>query len=495
MHARSSQLIVLANRAPCTVHRDAGGQFRTTRSSSGVVNAVEPLMQSGAAVWIAEGVRTEAAAAREPAVVPIRRGAMSYRLHRVFLDPLERRGYYEGFANSALWPLCHRTSVEPLFYATDFQAYERVNRVFADAVADEARGPAPNVFIQDYHFALAPRLIRKQLPSSRIAIFWHIPWPRPERLEICPWSQCLLDGLLASDLIGFQTAADRRNFFECAARLAHVDVDDDANVVTWRGRQVQAGVYPASIAWPGEWASAAPVHVCRADVRRELQLSDLVQLAIGVDRLDYTKGLEQKFLAVERLLERRRSLAGRFALLQIAEPTRGTVPIYRDIRARMLQTVERINQRFGGSGPGPIILRESHHAPATLARYFRAADVCYVGSLHDGMNLVSKEFVASRDDLRGVLLLSAFAGAADELTDAVHVNPYDIDASAAALARALEMPGHEQAARMRTLRQVVASADATRWGARIMFDLAAGPPLAPHRVQSAAMGDVAEAVG
>jgi trehalose 6-phosphate synthase len=492
--ARGEQLIVVANRAPCTVERDADGQLQVTRKGSGVVNALEALMRSRPAVWIAEDI-ADAPAASQPSVLPVRCGDTSYRLHRVFLDALERRGYYDGFANSGLWPLCHRTSVEPLFYATDFQAYERVNRLFADAVSDEARGPSPTVFVQDYHLTLAPRFIRKQLPAARIASFWHIPWPRPERLEICPWSQCLLDGLLACDLVGLQTSADRRHFFECVARLAHADVDEDHNVVTYGGRQVQVGVYPASIAWPGEWTAAPAVPQCRSEVRRELGLADEVQLAVGVDRLDYTKGLEQKFLAVERMLERRRSLVGRFALVQCAEPTRASVPTYRDVRIRVLETANRINRRFSGPGPGPIILREGHHSPAAIARLFRAADACYVGSLHDGMNLVSKEFICSRDDHRGVLLLSAYAGASEELTDAVAINPYDVDASAASLAYALAMPPQEQAQRMRRLRQRVAAADAARWGSRILVDLAAGPVLpSPHALTLSA-NDLASSAG
>jgi trehalose 6-phosphate synthase len=328
------------------------------------------------------------------------------------------------------------------------------------------------VFVQDYHFALAPQWIRKHLPMSRIAAFWHIPWPRPDRLDICPWSRSLLQGLLGSSVIGFQTSEDRRNFFDCVARMPTAELRREENVVTYQGRRVSVGVYPASIAWPGRWASSAKsTSATRLDVRRELQLPDDTRLAVGVDRLDYTKGLEHKFLAVERLLQRRPWLVGRFALVQLAEPTRVTVPVYRDVRARVLQTAERVNRRFGGSGARPITVLESHHAPATVSRYFRAADVCYVGSLHDGMNLVAKEFVCSRSDLRGVLLLSAYAGAADELTDAVQINPYDIDACAAALARALDMPLGEQARRMRRLRAVVSQADAVSWGTRIMRDL------------------------
>ena len=463
---------------------DTSGRLVATRSSSGVVNAVEPLMRSGSGVWVAEGVGyADRVAARHRDGLTVRNDGQRYRLRRVFLEPGERRGYYDGFANSGLWPLCHRTGVEPIFYASDFRQYELVNRRFADAVCDEAVGATPTIFVQDYHFALAPALIRKQMPLSRIATFWHIPWPRVERFEVCPWSRYLLEGLLGSSLLGFQTAGDRRNFYEAAARIPRTQVDEEAHVIVHRDRRVTAGVYPASIEWPGRWSDMAPVAECRASLQRELGLGDEVAIGVGVDRLDYTKGIEQKFLAIERLLERRPSLVGRLAFVQLAQPTRVSVPIYQHTRSRVLEVATRINQRFGGSGRGPIIVREGQHTQSTIARHFRAADFCYVGSLHDGMNLVSKEFVCARDDERGVLLLSEFAGAATELTDALRINPYDVDACAAAIAAAVTMEPMEQRERMQRMRQVVATADARRWAERIVRDVA-GPSPSPSLLAS-----------
>ena len=477
MPPRSSsetQIVVLSNRQPYQHELGPDGRLRVVRCSSGVVNAVEPLLLENSGVWVAAG---SGEADRQTAInadgVEVPPASPRYRLRRVFLTEAEVKGYYYGFANSGLWPLCHRTSVTPTFYAQDFGAYELVNRRFAEAVAEEARVPAPVILVQDYHFALAPAMIRRQLPLSRIATFWHIPWPGPQAFRRCPWSHALLEGLLGSTLIGFQTSVDRDNFLRCAEQLTDVDVDN--TIVNWRGRPVQLGVYPASVQWPAEAIVAAPsIAACRAHVRRQLGVSDDTVIGLGVDRLDYTKGLEEKLLAVERMLECRPDLRQRFVFVQIAQPSRDALPAYRQTQERLFSAAERINQRFSG-GAQPIVLLPSYYDQGAIARYMRAADFCYVGSLHDGMNLVSKEFVAARDDDRGVLVLSAYAGASHELRDALIVNPYDREQSARSLAAAIDMPVLQQRFRMRRLRRAVASFDARAWATRLLEDVAREP--------------------
>jgi trehalose 6-phosphate synthase len=474
-----TQIVVLSNRQPYQHERAADGGMQVQRCSSGVVNAVEPLLMENSGVWVAAG---SGDADRQTAInadgVEVPPDSPRYRLRRVWLTDAEVKGYYDGFANSGLWPLCHRTSVTPTFYAQDFGIYELVNRRFAEAVAEEARVPAPVVLVQDYHFALAPAMIRRQLPLSRIATFWHIPWPGPQAFRRCPWSNTVLEGLLGSTLIGFQTPADRDNFLRCAEQLTDVDVDN--TVVNWKGRRVQLGVYPASVEWPSEVVARAPsIPACRAAVRRQLGVPDDTVIGLGVDRLDYTKGLEEKLLAVERLLEYRPDLRQRFTFVQIAQPSREALPAYRQTRDRLLATAERINQRFSG-GAAPVALLPTHHDPAAITQYMRGADFCYVGSLHDGMNLVSKEFVATRDDDRGVLVLSGFAGASHELRDALIVNPYDREQSARSLAAAIEMPVLQQRFRMRRLRRAVAAFDARAWATRLLEDVA-HEPQAPAR--------------
>ena len=478
---QGQELIVLSNREPYRHERDESGRLIAMRSASGVVNAVEPLLLSHSGVWIAEGVgEGDRDAATDRAGLQVPPDSPRYRLRRVWLTEIEQHAYYAGFANGALWPLCHRTSVQPAFYPAHFQAYEIVNRRFADAVTEEASTGSPIVLVQDYHFALVPMMVRWQLPLSRISTFWHIPWPRPEVFALCPWSRALLDGLLGSSSIGFQTAADRNAFLAAVEHLLHAEVDHDANTIAYQDRHIAVGVFPASIEWPGHWAcDSLPVGTCREAIRQDLGLAPGAFLGVGVDRLDYTKGIEQKFLAIEWLLERRPDLVERFAFVQLAEPSRESLPIYRHTRARILETAVRINQRFSPSKDGPIRLLEGHHTPDTIARYFRAADFCYVGSLHDGMNLVSKEFVCARDDERGVLILSEFAGAAQELTDALVINPNDFDMAADAMMIALTMSPQEQRRRMRAMRAVVAEADAAHWAERVLADLAHDPESAP----------------
>ena len=466
------RIVVLANREPFVHDRASDGRIVVRRSASGLVTALEPLVQACSGVWVAHGAGTA-----DNIVVDRRDGVdvppanPQYRLRRVWLDEREQQGYYYGFANEALWPLCHRAHVQPVFRSDDFSTYRAVNARFADAVREEAQGTSPLVLVQDYHFALAPRMIHERLPLSTIAAFWHIPWPNPRDFEICPWAPQLLKGLLGSSLVGFQTPSDCRNFIETVECLLGAHIDREQDVVTYAGRQTTVRAYPVSIEWPNRWAcQSAPIEVCRDAVRRQLHLVSDVRLGVGVDRMDYTKGIEEKFLAVERLLESRPDLISRFSFVQLAEPSRSCLTAYRDLRSRLLKTAERINVRFGDGVYRPIILLEAHHEPEEVYRFLRAADFCYVGSLHDGMNLVAKEFVSARDDERGVLILSHFTGAARQLAGALMVNPYAIDESAHVLSAALNMPNDEQSHRMRRMRSTVEEFSTYWWAGHLLLD-------------------------
>jgi trehalose 6-phosphate synthase len=400
----------------------------------------------------------------------------AYRLRRVWLSEEEHAGYYYGFANEALWPLCHRAFVKPVFRATDLDAYWVANSRFADAVAEEATFDSPIVLVQDYHFALAPGMIREQLPASIISTFWHVPWPDPQTFALCPWRSQLLDGLLGSCIIGFQSAQDRENFAECVSATLKVPVDRERMVVSYSGRSIALRVYPASIPWTAS-IEAPPPDECRRLVGEALGLKAETLIAVGVDRLDYTKGIEEKFLAVEHLLATSPELRNRLVLVQLAEPSRQGLEAYAGLRRRVHAIAERVNSRFGTPDLCPILLIEGRHTQSTVTQYLRAADVCYVGSLHDGMNLVGKEFVRARTDGAGVLVLSAFAGAARQLPDAVIVNPLDISGAAAALETALQMDEQEQRARMRRLRRAVAAFDAHAWAAAVLDDAVQARPV------------------
>jgi trehalose 6-phosphate synthase len=464
--------IVLANRAPLRVALRADGRVGTQRSASGLVTALEPLVARRAGTWVAHGASTDGHGCvdrRDGLHVPP--ANPSYRLRYVRLPEDEHRGYYLGFANEGLWPLCHSVGVQPIFRSDDFRMYHRANARFTAAVVDEADSRSPLVFVQDYHFALAPRMLRRRLPASTIVAFWHIPWPAPRVLAACPWRTALIDGLLASDIVGFQTPDDCRHFIDAVDASLDADVDRVANEVTFRGHTTRVRAYPVGIDWANAAVAAVPApDVCRAEVVRRLHLPEGVRIGVGVDRLDYTKGINEKFLAVERLLECDPSLRGRFVFVQVAEPSRESLPAYRAARTELVATSRRINARFESDGRPPIVVLEEHHEPAEVYRLYRAADFCYVGSLHDGMNLVAKEFVCARSDGLGVLVLSRFAGAAQQLREALIVNPRAIDGAALALAEALCMPEAEQASRMRKMRRNVSTFDSQWWAEQLLRD-------------------------
>ncbi len=465
-------IVVLANREPIRHERAADGRIVVRRSASGLVTVLEPLIESCSGVWVAHGAGTA------DRVVVDRRDGLDvppanprYRLRRVWLNDREERGYYYGFSNEGLWPLCHRTRVRPVFRWEDFDTYQIVNRRFADAVHDEVESDSPLILVQDYHFALAPQALRERLPLSTIVTFWHIPWPHPRDYTVCPWARELIEGLLGSTILGFQTPHDCENFIESVKTSLDAHIDRRRRVIAYGGREVTVRAYPVSVEWPNRIAcQSPPIDVCRAVIRQ--QLPPNVRLVVGVDRLDYTKGINEKCLAIERLLELHPEFRERVVFVQIAEPSRDRLAAYQACRSQLARTVDRVNRRFGTYPYRPLILLEAHHEPAEVYQFLRAADVCYIGSLHDGMNLVAKEFVAARDDTQGVLVLSRFAGAASELVDAVLVDPYDIDDCAQAIARALNMTPEEQADRMRAMRAVVAEFNGYRWVADMLTDAA-----------------------
>jgi trehalose 6-phosphate synthase len=327
--------------------------------------------------------------------------------------------------------------------------------------------------VQDYHFALVPRMIRKRLPRATILTFWHVPWPSPERVGICPWKGEIIDGLLGSSIIGFQTQHHCNQFLDSVDAFVESRIDRERHAVVQGARHTLVRPYPISLEWPSRWMDAVPsVAACRKQTFEELGMPEDGVLGVGIDRLDYTKGIEERLLAVERLLESRPDLVGRFVFAQLAAPSRTRIPRYQDLNEQVETTAARINARFGRAGYQPIALLRAHHEPPTVYRFYRAADVCYVSSLHDGMNLVAKEFVAARDDGHGVLVLSQFTGAARELTEALIVNPYDLGEASAALAAAVDMSKVEQAVRMRSMRTVVAELNVYRWAGRMLVDAA-----------------------
>ncbi|MFI0846314.1 trehalose-6-phosphate synthase [Mesorhizobium sp. IMUNJ 23232] len=468
----NTELIVVSNREPY-VHEHGADGIELKVPASGLVSALEPITRTCAGTWIAHGggsADRETSDRNDHVMVPP--DAPAYTLRRVWLSEEEYKGYYLGFANEGLWPLCHIAFTRPQFRAADWECYQAVNRKFADAVVEEAKTKRPIVLVQDYHFALLPRLIRERLPDAIIITFWHIPWPNSEVFSVCPWREQILDGLLGSSILGFHIQLHCNNFVESVDRFLESRVDREGAAISYGGRTTLVHSYPISIEWPEERVRSETVAQARRRIFKRYDLSPDVKLAVGVERLDYTKGILDRFHALDEFFHQHSDWIGRLVFLQIAAPSRGTLPAYQALYQECLDLVAEINERYGSDGYQPIVLVPEHHDHEELADLFRAADVCVVSSLHDGMNLVAKEFVAARDDEAGVLVLSAFAGASRELLEALIVNPFDATGMGEVFFQALTMPVEEQTMRMRRLREVVRSNNVYRWAGSMLLDAA-----------------------
>jgi trehalose 6-phosphate synthase len=467
-----ARIIVLANREPIIHNRAPDGSIVAVRPASGLVSALEPVVRACAGTWVAHGSGTadrDVVDRNDRLIVPP--DESPYTLRRVWLSEQEEQGYYYGFANEGLWPLCHIAHARPTFRTEDFEEYRAVNERFVDTVVEDVEPDDPVILVQDYHFALAPKMLRERLPRATIVLFWHIPWPNAEAFGICPWRTEILEGMLGASIVGFHTQQHSNNFIEAVDGYLEARIDRERSAVVRNEQETLVRQYPISVEWPFRWAEDIPdAAACRDLLERRYALAPDALIGIGVDRLDYTKGIEERFRAVERLLERYPEYRGRFTFIQLAAPSRAIIPRYRDFTTSVVELANSINHRLGRPGYRPILLRLEHHEHAAIVTHYRAADFCYVSSLHDGMNLVAKEFVASREDDQGVLLLSHFTGSARELTEALIVNPYDIDHASDAMARALTMAREEQRERMRAMRQQVREWNVFRWAGRMLID-------------------------
>ena len=440
-------------------------------TTGGVSVALDALMRERGGTWIAHGAGEadrQVCDSRNRVRVPS--DTPAYDLHRIFLSEDEERRYYGGFSNEGLWPLCHMVHIRPVFRAEDWVAYQSVNRRFAEAVAEDLTDGTP-VFIQDYHLALVAGELRKLKPTARTAIFWHIPWPSPDRLRMCPWRREILEGLLANNLIAFQLERDRRNFL--AAVREELRYETAPGGVRLTGRDAHVVAVPIGVDFDRITATARdPRLLVEKDrLRRELRIAAPI-VGVGVDRLDYTKGIPERLDALDRLLTESPELASQLLFVQVGVPSRSKLESYASLENEIDLKVADINTRHGrGPADGPIRYRKSALKLRRLVALYQLADFCIVSSLHDGMNLVAKEFVAARDDEDGVLVLSELTGAAQELGDALLINPYDTQGFTAALRQALAMPPGERMRRMRRLRRAVAGRDVFAWASEILDNL------------------------
>jgi trehalose-6-phosphate synthase len=491
------RLLVVSNREPY-MHQRNGKSLEVVVPPSGLVTALEPVLNACDGTWIAHGngdadreVVDDHDCLRVPPDDP------RYTLRRIWLSKEEEDGYYYGFANEGLWPLCHIAHTRPIFRAADWEEYQEVNRRFTGAVLEEIEPiPKPVVLVQDYHFALLPQLIKEKRPDARVAIFWHIPWPNPEAFGICPWQRQLVDGLLGADLIGFHIQAHCNNFLQTVDRVVESRVEWEHFSVLRQGHRTVIRPFPISVDLTEDESSRSSIqdfnYLDRSALLRSLGV-EATFVGIGVDRVDYTKGIVERFLAIERFLEKYPRYQGKFTFVEIGSPSRIHIKRYHDLLAEVEAEAERINWRFQAGKWKPIVLLKRHHSHREIEPYYRSADLCLVTSLHDGMNLVAKEFLAARHDERGVLILSQFTGAARELRDALLVNPYDINQTAEAIRVALEMEPEEKQMRVHRMRKVIREHNIYRWAGNLVTELCELRVDAADPAQEEFRGDVAAA--
>lgn len=466
-----SPLFVVSNREPIS-HVWKDGRIEAQRPASGLVTAMEPVMRACGGVWVAQASGdADREMADESGRIGLPQDDPRYSLRRVWLSKEEEAGYYYGFANEGLWPLCHIVHTRPQFRPEDWAHYKAVNEKFAAALLEEAADvDSPLILIQDYHFALLPALIKRERPDARVALFWHIPWPNAEAFGICPWQHELLLGMLGADLIGFHTQYYCNNFLETAERAIEARVEWEQFAVTRGQRTTLVKPFPISVA--PEFVPNPPT-VTREDLLRELGIS-CEFLGVGVERLDYTKGLPERIRAVGRFFEKSPEYRERLVFVQLAAPSRSSIARYQEIEAEVDNAVREVNTRLATRKWRPVLYLKRHHDHREIWPFYRHADFCMVTSLHDGMNLVAKEFVSVRED-GGALILSQFTGASAELRDALLVNPYDLDGVADAIRRAVEMPRDEQNARMGRMHQTVREQNIYRWAGLLLGELSRIP--------------------
>ena len=464
-YLKNRPIYVLTNREPY-VHQKNKNKIEWGMPAGGVITAIEPIMETCGGLWIAHGSGSaDKETANHDGKIRVPPEEPKYTLKRIWLSEKEIKGYYTGFSNEALWPLCHMAHTRPLFRAEDWNEYRKVNARFANALLQEIKDvERPIVLVQDYHLSLVPLLIKKARPDAQVALFWHIPWPSAEQFNICPWRKEILEGLLGADLLGFHTQQYCNNFIDTVGNEIESRIDFEQFAIYRGEHRTQIKPFPVSIAFPGTAEPQKP-----AD-RKILEARGIrtEYLLLGVDRLDYTKGILERFKGLEFFFERHHHYRGKVTFFQIASPTRESVTKYREYAAQVRAEAARINEKFGTADWKPIILQERHFSHEEILPLYQLADVCLVTSLHDGMNLVAKEYSAAKTDETGVLILSQFAGASRELKGAIVINPYSAKETAAAIYSALEMAKALQHRRMKIMRNSVRDYNIYRWAAEFI---------------------------
>ncbi len=474
IHAKlgENSFFVVSNREPFIHMLDKmSGKIKCVRPASGVVTAIDPILRASGGTWIAHGSGSaDRSMVNSKDKLGVPPDDIRYILKRVWLSKEEEEGYYYGFSNEGLWPLCHVTHTRPIFRDSDWQMYKKVNHKFAESILAELPAKSPFIFLQDYHFTLLAKFIKEKRPDATIALFWHIPWPNPEVFSICPYQHEILEGMLACDLIGFHVQNHCNNFLDTANRLIECRVDTEKFSVVRSSKETFIKAFPISV--DGYYNNSGDDNDVVEEIRKEFDLEGKI-IAIGVDRIDYTKGLVEKILSVDRFLEKYPEYKKKFVFIQIAAPSREHIKRYHELISEIEELVEKKNWKHSEGNWRPILYLKRHFSPEEINPYFKLADICIVSSLHDGMNLVAKEYVASKSDLSGMLILSRFTGAARELTDATLINPYSIEEFADAIKATLELPREDKKKRMENMRRVISENNVYRWAGDIITELTA----------------------
>lgn len=473
-HLAGVKFIVVSNREPYMHRYGEGGDLEWIFTAGGLATALRPILVASKGTWIAHGAgNADRDTVDEHDRIAVPPGDPSYTLRRVWLTQEQEERYYYGFANEGLWPLCHITFTRPTFRVKDWECYQEVNRLFAQAVVAEAAEEPAIVFIQDYHFCLLPRMLKEMGNANlTVAQFWHIPWPNPDMFRPCPWQAELVDGMLGNDLLGFHVRGYCQNFLNTVDLSVESRVDREKWEVMRGGHATTIRPYPISIDYAQDEARASSpeVEAAMEKWRRKLRLGDRL-LGSGIERLDYTKGIPERLRALDYFLEQHEEWRGKFVFVQIAAPSRSHIAAYRAVEDEIEGLVDRLNWRWGSKDWQPVVFLKQHHGPVDMIALHRLSRFFLVNSLHDGMNLVAKEFVASRTDNDGVLILSRFTGAFRELDTALGVNPFAIHETADAIQHALTMEPGERTRRMVKMRERVASHNVYRWAAQILSQL------------------------
>ncbi len=482
-------LVVVSNREPY-MHQLREGKPVLVRPASGLVTGLDPVLRATGGLWVAHGAGdADRQTADAAGCIPVPPEDSRYTLKRVWITKEEEQGYYYGFSNEGLWPLCHLTHERPLFRAGDWEQYVRANQRFANAVLEEIGDEKAVVMVQDYQLALVPGMIKAKRPDIRVGLFWHIPWPNAEAFRICPYRVELLQGMLGADLLGFHLQQHCNNFLDTVDRMVEAKLNWDHFSAEIKGHTSLVRPFPISVQqWSERGVATGTKLASHITTLRQQHQLDGCMVGVGVDRIDYTKGIAERFRAIERLFEKHPEHKGKFTFVQLGAPSRVHIPRYRDLVTELEALADQINWKFQDAsreGWKPIHFLVDHHEGPAVYAFLKMASVCIVSSLHDGMNLVAKEFVAAKaeggaestereagGDKEGVLVLSEFAGAARDLPEALIINPYDTEEFAQAIHEAIMMDDKERRQRMTRMRLRIEEFNIYRWAADFLTALA-----------------------